>query len=286
MLNRQQKRFFRQHGYLMLHDAVTAAQLQALQQDFTTWCEHSRNRTAPYGKTLDGRPRFDLEPRRGQHPPALRRVASPTDISPACLDTMRHSSAVTAVAELIGPDIRFHHSKINSKLPGTATRVQFHQDFLYTPHSNDDVITVLYFLDDVTDDNGPLEVIPGSHTGPLHSLWHRGVFTGAVADETAHQAAQQKITCTGAAGSACLMHTRLLHGSAENHATRPRTLFICVYSAQDAMPLSPNPLPSRYAGEVVCGQHSNRVRCANFNLQLPEVPTDASFFAQQARHAN
>ncbi len=26
------------------------------------------------------------------------------------------------VADLIGPNVKFHHSKINSKLPGAATR--------------------------------------------------------------------------------------------------------------------------------------------------------------------
>ena len=46
--------------------------------------------------------------------------------------------------------------------------------------TNDDIVTCLLFLDDVTLENGPLEVIPGSHKGPLYSHWHDGVFTGAV----------------------------------------------------------------------------------------------------------
>ena len=44
-------------------------------------------------------------------------------------------------------------------------------------------MTVLIFLDDVTPDNGPLEVVPGSHRGKIHTLWHDGVFTGAVDPE-------------------------------------------------------------------------------------------------------
>ena len=70
-------------------------------------------------------------------------------------------------------------TKINLKLPGSGTAVKYHQDFPFEPHSNEDIMTVLYFLDDVTFDNGPLEVIPGSHKGEIFSLWQDGIFTGA-----------------------------------------------------------------------------------------------------------
>ena len=102
------------------------------------------------------------------------------EISEACLDVMRTSPAVDAVAQLIGPNVEFNNSKINSKQPGSATGVRFHQNFLFQPHTNEDLIAVLFSLDDVTLENGPLEVVPGSHRGPLFEHWHDGVFTGAV----------------------------------------------------------------------------------------------------------
>ena len=40
-------------------------------------------------------------------------------------------------------------------------------------------------VDEVTEENGPLQVVAGTHCGPIHSHWHGGVFTGAVADEVA-----------------------------------------------------------------------------------------------------
>ena len=71
--------------------------------------------------------------------------------------------------------------------------------------SNDDLISALLFVDDVTLENGPLEVVPGTHKGPLYSLWHDGVFTGAVADEVFEQHKHNIVKCTGKAGSVCLM---------------------------------------------------------------------------------
>ena len=141
---------------------------------------------------------------------------------------MRNSKIADFAADLVGPAIRFHHGKINSKLPGTITEVKFHQDFLFQPMTNDDMITALLFMDDVTLDNGPLEVVPGSHKGPLYTHWHDGVFTGAVADEVAAENKERIIKCTGQEGTVCLMHANLLHGSAPNLSSDPRTLYIAV----------------------------------------------------------
>jgi phytanoyl-CoA hydroxylase len=234
---------------------------------------------------MDGRPRFDLEPGHSAERPALRRVTSPIEISDAYLDVMRSSKAVDAVAQLIGPNVAFNNAKVNSKQPGAATEVKFHQDFLFEPHTNDDLITVLFFLDEVTIDNGPLEVIPGTHRGPMFDHWHDGVYTGAVSQEVRDAHLSEAVSVVGAAGTACLMHTRLLHGSGPNQSDRPRTLFISEYRAEDSKPLQVNHIPSRYEGEVVRGVATNRVRCSAYEMEYPEVPTGASFFSQQAKAA-
>jgi ectoine hydroxylase-related dioxygenase (phytanoyl-CoA dioxygenase family) len=195
---------------------------------------------------------------------------------------MAESRVPALVADLIGPNVKFHHAKINSKLPGAATLVKWHQDFPFTPHSNDDLVTALIFVDEVTAENGPLEVLPGSHRGPLYDLWHEGRFTGAVDVALESDMRAKSVHCAGPAGSVCFMHTRLLHGSAPNRSAKPRTLFICVYSAEDAIPLSPNPLPSTHEGRIVHGERTGRVRCVANELKLPQLPKQASFFAQQA----
>ena len=284
VLTSAQAEHFRTRGYLVVEDAVEAGLLSDLRADFAAWIEESRGQTAPYGETINGRPRFDLEPGHGAERPALRRVNAPVEVSEACFRAMADSRMTDCVADLIGPNVKFHHSKINAKLPGGHTEVKWHQDFLFTPHSNDDVVTALLMLDDVTGENGALEVLPGSHRGPLHGLWHDGVFTGAVAEEVAADCRPEAELCTGPAGAVCLMHSRLLHGSASNRSERPRSLFIAVYSAEDAVPLSPNPMPSRHEGLIIRGEASGRVRSIAYDIALPQLPTTASFFDQQAKH--
>ena len=277
----ERDRFWRD-GVLVVEDAVTPEQLFDLRKVFAEWVEESRAHTEDYGETLDKRRRFDLQPGHSAKVPGLRRVQSPEEVSGIYADVMRNARTVDMCAELIGPSLRFHHGKVTSKLPGTATQVKWHQDFPFQPMTNDDMITCLLIIDDVTLDNGPLEVVPGSHMGPIYSHWHDGVFTGAVADEVMEQHRDNLVTCTGKAGSVCLMHVNLLHGSAPNLSDRPRTLYITTYYSEDAIELSPNHLPSTLTHELVRGEASGRVRCTPYEMQLPEVPKGTSFFAQQA----
>ena len=280
-LSQQQIDFFNEHGYLVVENAVDAESLENLKRDFNNWVEESRNHSEAYGEAIDGRPRFDVETGHSAEVPALRRVNAPVEVSDAYYKAMTDSRMTQMVADLIGPNVKAHHTKINSKLPGGKTAVKWHQDFPFTPHSNDDLITALLMVDEVTDENGPLEVLPGSHVGEIHSLWHDGKFTGAVKEDVASECQSKAIKCKGAAGSVCLMHTRLLHGSAPNLSNAPRTLFISVYSAEDAIPYSPNPMPNKFEGLIVKGEATGQVRSIDYQLELPQITKGASFFVQQ-----
>jgi ectoine hydroxylase-related dioxygenase (phytanoyl-CoA dioxygenase family) len=187
------------------------------------------------------------------------------------------------VADLIGPDVKFHHCKINQKLPGAATEVHYHQDFLFTPHTNDDIVTALLMLDDVDDTNGCLKVVPGSHKGPLYSLFEGDVFTGRMTAEVTSNMKAKDVPVTGKAGSVCLMHTRLAHGSDPSRSERARGLYICVYTAADAVPIARNPMPNENEGRIVRGVKRRNARLSPAIVELPEQPKSASFFTVQGQ---
>lgn len=105
-LRPDQRAFFHEHGYLMIEDAVDDTLLARLQRDFATWVEESRAHEAAWGDTVDGRPRFDLEPGHSSAPPGLRRVNAPVEVSAAYLAATVESRMADCVAELIGPDVK------------------------------------------------------------------------------------------------------------------------------------------------------------------------------------
>ena len=282
MLTEIQKSEFRERGAIVIKSAYSMAQLEPLRRQHAFWIEESKNYQGPFGEMQDGRPRFDVEPGHSAEHPGLRRVASPEEISEVFLDILFKGPLVEAVADLLGGNLRFHHAKLNSKLPDSGTVVKWHQDFPFDPHSNDDCITAMLFLDDIDSEIGPARIVPGTHRGPLHSLWHDGNFTGAVSAEVAAECEQKAIECLGPAGSLCLMHTRCLHASSENKTDRSRSLYIATLTAADAVPLAPCAVPSIHAGRIVYGQDPGRIRSVAFDIETPEVPRGASFFNQQA----
>jgi ectoine hydroxylase len=97
-------------------------------------------------------------------------------------------SPVLDIAEdLLGPCVRTHHGKLNFKWPGgdpEGTRVRWHQDIQYFPHSNYSPLTIGVYLEDVDDEMGPLGVVPESHVGPLYTLRDDGGrWTGYIQDD-------------------------------------------------------------------------------------------------------
>lgn len=281
MLSADQIEAYRRDGYVVADGAVSVQSLARLRDELDGWAQEAEHRGANFGEIADGRARFDLEPAAGSRPALLRRVNSPIDISESYRAAMSDSAMTDMAADLVGPDTVFHHAKINLKLPGGATEVKVHQDFPYTPHSNTDVVTALLPLDDMTEENGCLEVVPGSHREGVFSLWQDDRFTGTVADEVLTRMAGRVVAVTAPAGSVCLMHTLLLHGSAANRSALSRRLFICVYSAADAVPLTPSPVPSPLQGEIVRGRPSRMARLEGGVVELPPPYRNASFFEVQ-----
>ncbi len=281
MLNNEQISFFNTNGYLTVNNIISQNIISKLKSDFHAWVTESEKHKNPFGLMINNKPRFDIEKGHSSEFPKLRRINSPDEISNEYFNVMADSKITDAVADLIGPNIRLHHTKINSKLPGAKTEVKWHQDFAFTPHTNDNLVTALLMIDDVTELNGPLEVQPGSQKGKLHSHWHNDIFKGHVSKNISLKATNNKVTCTGKSGSVCLMHTRLLHASSPNQSSFPRTLFIMVFSATHSIPLSPSPVPTKNQGILLRGKNENKIKTMPFEIELPQLPHGASFFDQQ-----
>ncbi len=285
MLSEREIAKFHADGFVVARSAVDATALAGLKKTLADWVEESRERTENYGETQDGRPRFDLEAGHSAEVPRLRRVNNPAEVSDAYRAVTLDGPVVDMVAQLIGPDVKFHHSKINLKLPGTATRVGYHQDFSYTPHTNDDLVTALIMLDDTTLENGCLMIVPGSHREGQVSLWRGETFVGETPPELTADCEARAEAITGQAGDVCLMHTSALHGSASNGSDRPRGIYIAVYAAADAVALCPSPLPNRFEGRILRGKPSRVARLVPGRVELPASYDNASFFEVQGQRS-
>jgi ectoine hydroxylase len=249
VLSQKQREFYFENGYLLLERIVPAEAIERLRRATDEKVEETRALTKSDAV-------WDLEAGHSAAKPKLRRLSSPCDHHPAYWDHASKSILVDVVADLVGPDVKFHHSKLNFKSSEGGAEVKWHQDIQFWPHTNYSPLTVGTYLYDCGDEQGPLGVIPGSHEGELYDQFNdKGQWVGCLSDRDLKRVALDKaVYLPGPAGSVTIHNCRTIHGSRPNNSSEGRPLFLLTYSSADAMPYTYNPLQSRYMGRIVRGR--------------------------------
>jgi ectoine hydroxylase-related dioxygenase (phytanoyl-CoA dioxygenase family) len=173
----------------------------------------------------------------------VRRIFNPIAHHQAFHDLVFHPRIVDAVEGLIGPNIQLHHTKLNLKPPASGqARFEWHQDYPFFPHSNYDLVAVAVHIDESTEENGCLRVIPGSHRlGPqVHKFSADGAFSSQLEDQSVIPDASHWRSVTSRAGGVEMHHCNMLHSSTANRGTKPRSAVIIQYRAADNVQLSPD----------------------------------------------
>jgi phytanoyl-CoA hydroxylase len=262
MLSRQQIDFYRTNGYLALEGVLTPAQVAEGRRVVEEAVEASR-RVAAHDEV------FDLEPGHTPEAPRLRRLKNPVVYHPFFDALMRSAPILDAVEDLIGPGVRFQGNKLNMKSAAFGSPVEWHQDFAFYPHTNDDLLACGVALDDCTMENGCLLVIPGSHHAPILDHHQDGRFAGAIDPTRADVDLSRAVPLPVTAGGITLHHCRLLHGSQPNRSAQPRRLFLIQYAAVDAWPLSGIASWDAFNGNLLRGEPTSVARMIDLQVRLP-----------------
>ena len=266
MLTRDQVERYRREGYVVVEDLVAAetlAELRRVTEEIVATAHGVTSHTDV----------LDLEPSHTPERPRVRRIKSPHLAHPFYWDMAGHPPVMAAIEPLIGPDVRVRPGgKVNLKSAGYGAPVEWHQDWAFYPHTNDDVLAVGILLDDVDEDNGPMMVLPGSHLGPIHDHHANGAFCGGIDLARTPLDLSGAVALTAPAGSVTIHHARLVHGSAVNRSDRPRRLLLFEYAAADAWPLAGvEPLDDfeEFNRRVVHGRPTPEPRLAPVPVRMP-----------------
>jgi hypothetical protein len=233
VLTQEQRLNYFENGYLALEKFVSDDWLKRLNDVTAEFIDESRKMTASDGK-------FDLEPDHNADNPRLRRLMAPVEQHPVYREFGLEGPLVDIAEDLLGPNVKYHHSKLNFKWSDGGEEVKWHQDVPFWPHSNAAPLTIGLSLSHVDDEMGPLGVLPGSHLGPFYSHYNdNGEWTGALRDEDANKLDFSKAEyLSGPAGSVTIHNSWMIHGSVPNNSPRSRNLLLHTYSAGDSIPLS------------------------------------------------
>ncbi len=265
MLSASDVASYRANGYLVVPDVLDAPTLAAVSREMARILDGAREVTAHTDV-------YDLEPGHRHDDPRVRRVKTPHRFFPLFQELVRHPRLVAILRDLLGDAIRLHGSKINLKSPRYGSPVEWHQDWAFYPHTNDDLLAVGVMLDDCTSDNGPLLVVPGSHRGPVFDHHADGYFCGAIDPAAIRDLIARAVPLTGRAGSMSFHHVRLVHGSAQNVSSLPRTLLLYEYSAADAWPLMGVSDLAAFDARLITGAPTVEPRVVSTPVRMPLPP--------------
>ena len=274
MLSAEQIAFYHRNGYLTVENVLSPAELAELRRVTDEFVERSRAITQHDAI-------FDLEPNHSAERPRLRRIKSPILHHAVYAQTLRHPGILDIVEQLIGKGVRTNGNKLNMKESDHGSAVEWHQDWAFYPHTNDDLLAVGVALDDMTAENGCMLMVPGSHKAALHSHHENGVFVGAVSEPGFQPG--EVAQCLVKAGGITLHHVRTLHASTPNHSAQPRRLLLFQYCALDSWPLEGFADFEAYCASILRGAPTvrPRVEAVPVIIPLPKPAQAGSIFEIQ-----
>lgn len=249
VLRQAQRESYLAKGYLTAEGLVPPYWLDRLRRATAEMIEESRaiERSSE---------RFDLAPSHCAASPRPRRIRAAVDQHPEYWAFAACPLIADAVADLVGPDVKFHSSKLNFKWPGGDEEVKWHQDIPAWPHTNYSPVTVGIYLEDAGSDEGALACVSGSHEGELFDHFDgAGRWTGYIAEaDLAEVRLETAEELTGPAGTLIFINCRTIHGSQRNRSRTVRPLLLNVYSSADAFALMRPPTPTSHTGEIIRGR--------------------------------
>ena len=133
--------FYREHGYIVVPDVLDIPTISATRQVIAEFIEGARG-VAGHTEI------YDLEPSHRPDAPRVRRIKTPHLHHEIFRRIMRTPRMVEILKQLLGPGVRLHGSKLNIKAPHYGSPVEWHQDWAFYPHTNDDILAVGVMLDD------------------------------------------------------------------------------------------------------------------------------------------
>ncbi len=216
-LNQQQIADFEERGYLFLPDVFDPTEVAVMRAEVPGIFAQERDEV---WREKDGK--------------AVRTAFAAHTYNEAFRRLAAHPRMVEPVMSLVDGPVYVHQFKINGKEAFDGDVWQWHQD--YGTWARDDLMpearamNIAVFLDDVSEFNGPLMFIPGSHKGGTLEAGH-DLATTSYPLWTLDKATITRLAETGGivapkgpAGSLLVFHSNLVHASPPNISPWGRTI--------------------------------------------------------------
>jgi ectoine hydroxylase len=235
-LAKEQLAQYGKQGFLLIPNLFSKLEVQYLHEQFRKLSEQDHP-----GRVLEK----DNVTVRALHGCHLRnRVFSKLTLLPRML---------TPAMQIIGNDVYVYQFKINLKQAFSGDAWPWHQDFIFWREEDGmqtpSVVNLVIFLDDVSEFNGPMFVIPKSHhkgcigvsTAACNDNWQANFSADlkySLDNETVRHLVNDHgvVSPKGPAGSVLFFDSNLVHGSPQNISPFSRRLLFVTYNSVANIP--------------------------------------------------
>ncbi|MGX9357420.1 phytanoyl-CoA dioxygenase family protein [Roseobacteraceae bacterium S113] len=271
VLTQAQKELYEHQGYLTLPGQIPPDWIDKIRAEIARFEDEAKSMTV-------SNDRLDLEDSHTPDDPRLRRIKLPHTISDVVRELMYSDHVLAPARDLVGPNLRLHTTKLNMKSAGYGAAVEWHQDYAFYPHTNDDILAIGICIDDMAMENGPLMVFPGSHRGPVYDHHADGVFAGGFVPADVGLNTDDAVPLAGPAGTVSIHHGRIVHGSALNMSSRSRRILFYEMMAADAFPIMGSMTKwdgiEDYNTRMLCGEPTLTPRLKDIPIRIPQPQPD------------
>ncbi|MGH3564668.1 MAG: phytanoyl-CoA dioxygenase family protein [Pseudonocardia sp.] len=227
-LSDQQIEQYRDRGFLVVDEMFGPDEIEILRAEFARDCAHP----GPQVVMEEG----------GAH---LRAVYASHLRHPGFAALVRLPRLLQPVRQLLEAEVYVYQFKINSKAPFGGERWAWHQDYTAWQLADNlpapNLVNVVLLLDEVTEFNGPMVFVPGSHQDDLLRQGTRPRTTSGqhidpddialTREQLAGVLSRRGMTSPkGPAGTVMFFHPEVAHGSALNMSPHPRNLLFITYN--------------------------------------------------------
>lgn len=251
-LTTEQVKSYNEKGYVFLESAIPDNIVSRLNEEFSI-------------VSAEDSPRRVLE----NDKRTVRSIYAPHLTNKTFDQLKSYARLLEPVMQLLGSGVYLHQYKINVKAGLAGEMWNWHQDYVYWEQEDGiatpQLINASIYMDEVTEFNGPLAIIPGSHKYENIDTVINDDHSESGASWRNHLSVDLKYTLDtpllrklvnaygieapkGPAGSVLIFDPLVAHASAPNISPFDRKLLIMTYNSVDNLPRRPLTRPDFLAG--------------------------------------
>lgn len=210
-----QKQQLETNGYFLLDNVFTREEMDMLAAQIEAHQKRHEERIAAKGGTegISRAKEISFTPFLAEQDDDLRAFATRPEF-------------VAIATQLLGPDIDLYWNQAVFKEPEGEKEFPWHQDDGYTPVSPSPYLTLWLALNDATEENGCIWVLPGSHKNGV--VEHKPSPIGLICH--ASDDPDQGVPVPVKAGSLAVFYSLTMHKSGVNRSQGSRKAYILQYS--------------------------------------------------------